>query len=151
VLFCKGSERMIKFFKKESKKKIPIEMGVNYFVKGEDVIFDLNGLDFTFEKFYVKVDDTGLGIMVDEEVPMNLINLLDTIDSPLDVNRKEILDSDLVHFTLKVKDEVFSPLKSQILKVPDIKEIFEINLDNRPPLRSFNNYELESYGIGSRL
>jgi len=33
----------------EASSKKPIRMGPLYFIKGEDVIFDLNGLDFTFQ------------------------------------------------------------------------------------------------------
>ena len=85
-----GHEKVKKFFKKESMNKKPIELGVNYFVDGKDVIFDLYGLNFTFEKFYVGVDESEMRIMVNEEVLMNLINLLDSFESSGDVNRKEI-------------------------------------------------------------
>jgi hypothetical protein len=144
---------MILFFKKKSKKskKSGIELGAQYFVDGNDVVFDLNDLEFTFEKFYVKVGENDLQIIIKDEVPMNLINILATVNINIDVNRKEILDSDIVHFTLKLNEIIYKIHKSQIFNLSDVKEVFNLSPDKEYPLRRFNNYYLESYGTKTEL
>ena len=128
-----------------------IENGVNYFVKGSDVKFDLNGLDFTFEGFYVAVTDESLFIMVKDEAPMNLINLLGAVKEDVEVNRKDVLEADTVKFRLRLFEDVFHSLKEIIIKVNDIKNVFEIQIEGKYFLKDFNNYWLEMYGTTQEI
>ncbi len=49
------------------------------------------------------------------------------------------------------KCDIFTLLKPHLFKVTDIKEIFGNNVDDKAPLRSFNNYELEAFGTQAEL
>jgi hypothetical protein len=140
---------MIMFFKKRSNKetKEGIELGVNYFVNGPDVVFDLNGLDFTFEKFYVNVNEDNLTLIIPEEVPMNLINLLDSLKDDLDADRSTIIEADIVSFNLELNNDVFTSIKSKIHNASDIKDLFNIEIGGKTPLKFFKNYELVRYDI----
>jgi hypothetical protein len=115
-------------------------------VKGNKVIFDLNGLDFTFEGFYVAVTDEFLFIMVKDEAPMNLINLLGAVKEDVEVNRKDVLSADTVRFRLRLNEDIFQSLKESIVKINDIREAFEIQAEGQYLLKDFNNYLLEMYG-----
>jgi len=137
---------LFKFFKKSSKEPKPIELGVNYFVNGENVIFNLNGLDFTFEKFYVVVTSDSMKILVDDEVPMNLMNILGAVKDDLDVNRREILEADTVRFILKLNDETFAKLKPELPKITEITDIFKLKVNGKLPLKNFKSYVLDLYG-----
>lgn len=113
--------------------------GTNYFVEGEDVVFDLNGLDFTFEGFYVQPTHEGMFIHVREEVPMNLMNI--SAATPLEEGMDpKVLSRDIpVHFTLELKPEVLSGLRDDLFQCGDIKEIFDIEREGSKPLRIFSN------------
>ena len=141
-------------FKIFSKKKIPeaepIEAGVNYFVNGEDIIFDLNGLDFTFEKFYVNLLDNGMYLIVKDEAPMNLILIADTAIDEVGVNRQQVLASDEVDMILRLDDALFGALKDKIMEVTDVKQIFEIEHKGFKFVKQLSNYFLEEYGTVER-
>jgi hypothetical protein len=126
-------------------KKGSIELDVNYFVDGKDVVFDLNGLDFTFEKFYVNVSEDNVTLIIPEEVPMNLINLLDTIKDDLDADRSTILEADIVNFNLELDNDIFAYVKSKIHNISDIKDLFKIEMEGKAPMKLFKNYELVRY------
>jgi hypothetical protein len=142
---------MINFFKKSKKEQKPIELGVNYFIKGESVVFKLNDLDFTFEKFYVTITNDSMKILVEDETPMNLMYLLDIVKDDLEANRKDILEADTVRFILKLNYEVFSKLKHKIIEVIEILDIFGFKLNGELPLKDFKNYELELYGTSKKF
>jgi hypothetical protein len=137
---------MTALFKKRSKKSEGIKLGVDYFIPGKDVVFDLNGLDFTFGKFDVTLTEDSLKIKVEDEAPMNLIYLLDAVKSTIDVDRKEIINADSVRFVLNLKNGTFSQMKSGLLKLNQINDIFQLDVDGKFPLKLFINYELEMYG-----
>jgi hypothetical protein len=138
---------MIMFFKKKPKKekKTGVEIGVQYFIDGSEVIFELEGLDFTFERLYVTINESEMIIFVPEEPSMNLINILDTVANLVEVDREDVLTADIVDITLKLKDVQFSLVKSKIFDVKEIKEIFDLEVDGKLPLRFFENYELKHY------
>jgi hypothetical protein len=133
-------------FGNKEKRSEPIELGVNYFVKGKDVVFDLNGLDFTFGKFYAVVRERSLMITVEEEVPMNLMHLLGAVEDYIEVERKDVLDADTVNFVLKLKTKVFNALKQRILTSTDILDLFQLEDRGNHPLLDLSNYRLEKYG-----
>ena len=142
---------MFKFFKRSPKESKPIELGVNYFVNGENVLFNLNSLDFTFEKFYVIVTADSLKILVEDEVPMNLMNILGAVKDELDVDRKEILEADTVRFILKLNDETFAEVKSKLLKITEIADIFQLEVNGKLPLKNFKSYVLDLHGTTKEL
>jgi hypothetical protein len=138
---------MMDLFRKKKKEPIPkpIKIGVFYFVDGEDVVFDFNGLDFTFEKFYLMVNDEGMYLIVKDEAPLNLINLLETVVDEVGVRRKDVLDSDNVDFILKLDDALFKEVKDEILKQTEAKEIFEIQYKGHELLKVLTAYSIEEY------
>lgn len=128
-----------------------IETGVEYLVKGESVIFDLNGQDFTFKKFNVSVTDDSMKLIVKDEGPMVFIHLLDTVGDPVGVDRKQLQVAESVRFNLILKPDVFEALRTKILSAKDIRDVFEFETREGVPLRSFMNYEFEMYGITSLI
>jgi hypothetical protein len=141
----------MKLFGKKEKKSEPIELGVSYFVKGEDVLFDLNGLDFTFGKFYAVVRERSLRILVEEEAPMNLIHLLGAVEDDVEVERKDVLDADTVKLELKLKSKIFNAMKQRILTSTDILDLFQLEDRGNHPLLDLSNYRLEKYGTTKEL
>jgi hypothetical protein len=123
-----------------------IELGVNYFVKGESVVFDLKGQDFTFEEFRVVVTDDSMKIQIEDETPMNLLKMLGSIGDPIGVDRQRLLESRSVRFVLRLKVGIFNAYRTRILSVNDIKDLFQLESDGKFPLRSFSNYELDMIG-----
>ncbi len=144
------------FFKWKPKKGLksePIRFDVNYFVKGKKVIFDLDGLDFTFEGFYVFITEEALQIIVNEEVPMNLIFITQVVESEVSLTPNELENADTVSFTLQLNAEVFDQLKEMIMAMKDIKEIFDLDpgQDGDKPLRKFSNYDIVKVGSKQTL
>ena len=137
---------LLRFFKKRSRRSEPYQLGTRYLVSGKDAVFDLDGLDFTFENCHVVLTDSGFRISMDEEAPMNLIHLLQIVQDSVGVERQEVLDADAVHFTLKLKDDLFSSLKGKPLTEPNVKRMFQFQLDQRTPLADLASYEIERYG-----
>ncbi len=130
--------------------KKPIETNVNYFVNGSDVIFKLGELDFTFEKFYVLVNEEGLFVKVPEEVPMNLMNILDTIHDEVDVNRKNVLDSDVVDMILQLDPDLFRAFQTRILECTDVLDIFDLDMEGFQFLKELEHYYLIEYGTTTK-
>lgn len=140
------------FWKREKKKKAkPIESGVNYYVSGDHVVFDLDGMNFTFEKFYVHFTDEGLFININDEVPMNLTFISQVAVNDIDFQPSQAQDADSVQFVLQLKMDVFNELKGKIAEATDIKEIFEIEHYGTSPLKTFSNYLLISWGSRSTM
>jgi hypothetical protein len=127
-----------------------IRKDVNYFINGEDVIFDFNGMDFTFEKFYLLVNDSGMYLSVKDEAPMNLINLLETVVDKVGVNRKDVLDADKVDIFLKLDDNLFKEMKEEVLNRENAKDIFRILYKDHELLKVLNAYSLEGYSTYQR-
>ena len=121
-----------KFLKKKEAQKTPvstepIRVGPGYFVSGDKVVFDLNGMDYSFEKFYLLIADAGSGnlqsigldgqepideglyINVPEEAPMNLINIAGASDEEegVELDREEVLGADTAKLSLKLADRLF--------------------------------------------
>ncbi len=142
----------ISFKGKRSKRtsKKSIETHVNYFVNGSDVIFKLGELDFTFEKFYVLVNEEGLFVKVPEEVPMNLMNILDTIHDEVDVNRRNVLDSDVVDMVLQLDPDLFRAFQTRILEGIDILDIFDLDMEGFQFLKELEHYYLIEYGTTTK-
>jgi len=138
------------FSRKKTRKTRPIEMGVNYFVKGKEVVFDLNGMDFTFGKFYLVVNEVGMYLIVKDEAPLNLINLLETVVDEVGVNRKQVRDSDEVDMILRLDDELFKKVKEEILRSTDPRNIFDIEYQGHRLLRVLTAYSLEEYSTYER-
>jgi hypothetical protein len=143
-------EKLTKGSKKPSE---PILSNVNYFVKGEDVVFDLNTLDFTFEGFYVFITDEYLQIQILEEVPMNLILVAGAAEPDVEVEGNELETADSVKFTLQLNDGLFASMKEDIFKQTDIRDVFALQLVEgsdgagvKPPLRIFKNYHIVMWG-----
>ncbi len=141
--------------KKEVIPREPITPGTHYFVKGKDVVFDLNSLAFTFEGFYVQITDEHLKIHIKDEVPMNLILVEGAAPTEVEFEFDTINDADSVKFTLQLDNELFSYLKEKLLAVHDIKEIFDITMgikedggeeEVEKPLRVFSNYRIVMWG-----
>jgi hypothetical protein len=129
----------------------PLQKDINYFVEGEDVVFKLgNDLDFTFDRFYVFINNEGLFIKVPDEVPMNLINLLGTIQDEVDVNRKQVLDSDEVDMILQLDPDLFREFEPRIMRCREPKDIFDLDLKGFTFLKELEHYYLIEYGTMTR-
>ena len=139
------------FWKRKSKKENPsanpasIKPGTSYFVKGEDVVFDLNSLDFTFEGFYAQVVDDAFYIHVRGEVPMNLLYLLNLTESGEQMSPEVLGNAESVDFTLQLKAELFSELSTSILSSTEIIDVFSIKLEGNEPLKQFKNYIVKKW------
>ena len=118
-------------------------------VAGDQVVFDLDGLQFTFEKFRVVVDGQCLRLHVDQEGPMNLIFLVGVAEPAVDANRREILNADSVRVVLRLKDSVFSRTRDSTPDGTDPRALFDLEVDGRLLLKLLANYEVESYGTTS--
>jgi hypothetical protein len=143
---------VFKFFSRKKKTEVveKIRPNVNYFVNGKDIVFDLNGSDFTFEGFYVNILEDGMYLIVKDEAPMNLILILDVVIDEVGVNRKQVLDSDEVDMILRLDDGLFREIKAEILEKTDVKDIFDIEYDNIKMMRYFSSYFIEEYGTVER-
>ena len=132
----------------------PIRVGPNYFVSGEKVIFDLNGLDYSFEKFYLQVmeksdaADEGLFINVPEEAPMNLINIAAAAreEEGVELNREEILGANTAKLTLKLADELYEAVKDKVFACTDPIDVFDIEHEGKKLLRNLSHYAIVGWG-----
>jgi hypothetical protein len=142
----------IPFKGKRSKSAIkrPIETGVDHFVNGSYVTFKLGELDHTFEKFYVLVNEEGLFLKVPKEVPMNLMNILDTIHDEVGVNRKNVLDSDVVDMILQLDPDLFTAFQARILECTDVLHIFDLDMEGYQFLKELEHYYLIEYGTTTK-
>ncbi len=127
-----------------------IRSNVNYFLNGEDVIFKLGELDFTFEKFYVYINEEGLFIKVPEEAPMNLMNILDTVHDEVGVNRRQVLDSDEVDMILQLDPDLYREMEPRIIGCAEPWEIFELDIKGFRFLKELEHYYLIEYGTTER-
>lgn len=123
-----------------------IRKDVNYFVKRDEVTFKLGELDLTFEKFYVLINGEGLLLKIPKEVPMNLINILDTVHDEVGVNRKHVLDSDDVDMVLQLDPDIFNALKERMLKCRVPKDIFDLDIEGFKFVKELEHYHLIEYG-----
>jgi hypothetical protein len=139
------------FGKKGSSDSKPsrLEKDVDYCVDG-GVVFRLGEGDFTFEKFYVHINDEGLFLKIAGEVPMNLINILETVHDNVDVNRKMVLDSNKVDFILQLDPDLFREFEPRIIKCEDPRDIFELDLKGFTFLKELEHYYLIEYGTMTR-
>ncbi len=135
--------------KKKAKghKKIPGEKlrpRVNYFIDGEKVVFRLNGLDFTFESFYLAYSDEWMRIFILEEAPMNLIMISDVAHEEVEVDREEVINADTVSFTLQLKDEDFVNVIDRLREVTEPHEAFDVGGDR---LKDPSKYNIRRWGM----
>ena len=137
--------------KEEAERYKPIERGPAYFVEGENVQFKLNGMPFTFNKFYLTLTDEQLVFKVVEEAPMNLINIADTVELDIDLNRSEVMEADEVSLTLKLKPALFSELKEEIFMSPAPDTLFYMGHGGTEPLLDLSNWMLVQYGTSATM
>lgn len=143
---------LIGLFKSRKNKNEEMERlrtGVLYFVNGSEVMFDLKGMDFTFEGFYLSFDKDGLYLRVRSEAPMNLILIHDVVVDDIGVERKLVLDSDEVNFILALHAELFNRVKDNILELTDARDIFDLEIEGRKLLRLLESYRLIEYGTST--
>ncbi|MGA1872161.1 MAG: hypothetical protein ACMUHY_00685 [Thermoplasmatota archaeon] len=135
---------------RESPVKEPMKLNVYHFIKGEEVVFDFNGLDFTFEKFYLLVSEDGMFLTVKDEAPMNLINLLDTVVDEVGVDRNQVMRSDEVDLVLRLDVNLFRKVKDEIRKKTDPRDVFETEYQGHKLLKVLTAYSLIEYGTVER-
>jgi len=145
------------FWKRKAKKpeppKEPLRLGTNYFIKGSDVVFKLNDLDFTFEGFYLQITEEGLHINILEEVPMNLINIAGAalVEEGVELEHKTIMEADTVKFTLKLTPELFEFAKEQLATITEPADVFDIEVQGKKHLRDFHYYFIVMWGTHQTL
>jgi len=139
-------------FKKKEIQPTLMETGVNYHVEGRKVLFDLNGLDFTFEGFYFRLTEENFTIDVKDEVPLNLVNVEGAarVEEGLEIEYKDLQDVDSVNFTLELKKDFFGALKDRMTGIP-VGELFELEMDGEKPLKKFTNYTMVRWGTHTVL
>ena len=132
---------------------MPIKPGTSYYVKGEDVVFQLNGLNYTFEKFYLQVleghegADDGLYINVPEEAPMNLINISAAaeVEDGVELNTEEIMGADTAKLTLRLTEGLYRAVKDRVLACTDPIQVFDVEHEGKS-LKDFSHYQIVGWG-----
>lgn len=135
------------FGKKKKAKVVTSEKlrpKVLYFVNGEDVVFKLNELDFTFESFYLVYTDEWMRIIVREDAPMNLIMISEVAHEEVEVDREDVLQADTVSFTLQLKDGDFVNVIDRLREVRDPVDAFDVGGDR---LKDLSKYSIVRWGL----
>ena len=126
-----------------------LRSNVNYFVSGEDVVFKLGELDFTFENFYLYICEEGFFLKVGEETPMNLLKILDTVHDEVGVDRKLVIDSDVVDMMIQLDPDIYLALKKKIMNCRDPREVFDLDIEGFRFVKELEHYYLIEYGTRS--
>lgn len=139
------------FRRRKTEPQSRIRPDVRYFVKGEDVIFKLGDTDLTFEKFYASITDGSMILEIEKEAPMKLINILSEVDDQVGVRKSQIRDDKTTDFTLILKEDIFNRISSRIMESSRIRDVFDIKVSGKMPLRSLSSYELHNYSVREKF
>lgn len=139
------------FRKRKTEPQSRIRPDVRYFVKGEDVIFKLGDADFSFENFYASIKDGSMILEIEKEAPMKLINILSDVDDQVGVRKSQILDGKTTNFTLILKEDIFNRISTRIIESSRIRDVFDIKVGGKMPLRSMASYELHNYSVREKF
>ena len=127
------------------KRKPKIEEKTIYTLTEDDVSFFLDDLTFSFETIEFELTDEFV-ISVKNEVAANVTHLKDAVQGMDEVD-VDPLGNELIDFTIKLNDYLYSQLKEEMLEAESPETLFDLEHDGNKTLRDLDNYRLISYNI----